>query len=191
MNKQEFAFNFLLRNREVIMKKKLPFWMLPASWGLKGKTRAIAEAEYLYEGKELEERLAELNADTAEDKEIAKLSVKLKHEEISQDAYDKAVASIKKEPWVNVVKMGVNPSNVAAGFFELDWNDEFIIMLQENGYTGTSDEETVNKWFNDVCRTVLFQERADLDYGLQEQRTDVERVKQPKRKRTSKTEQPD
>lgn len=173
------------------MKKKIPFWMLPASWGLKGKTRAIAEAEYYFEGKDLEEKLAEVNADTPEEKELAKLAVKLKHEEISQAAHDKAVATIRKEPWVNVVKMGVNPSNVAAGFFELDWNDEFIIMLQENGYVGQSDEEIVNKWFNDVCRTVLFQERADLDYGLQEQRTDVENVSKPKRKRTPKTEQPD
>ena len=72
-----------------------------------------------------------------------------------------------------------------------DWNDEFIIMLQENEYVGQSDEEIVNKWFNDVCRTVLFQERADLDFGLQEQRTDVENVSKPKRKRTPKTEQPD
>lgn len=157
------------------MKKKIPFWMLPASWGLKGKTRAIAEAEYLYEGKELEEKLAEINSETAEDKKIAVLSIKLKHEEISQDAYDKAVATIKKEPWVNVVKMGVNPTNVAAGYFELDWNDEFIAMLHENGYVGQSDEEVVNKWFNDVCRTVLIQEKADQDYGLEStERDDVE-----------------
>ena len=139
------------------MKKKIPFWMLPASWGLKGKTRAIAEAEYLYEGKELEEKLAELNAETDEDKEIAKLAIKLKHEEISQDAFDKAVATIKKEPWVNVVKMGVNPTNVTQGFFELDWNDEFVIMLQESGIEGKSDEEIVNKWFNGDCLTVLIQ----------------------------------
>ncbi len=39
------------------------------------------------------------------------VAVKLKHEEISQDAYDKAVATIRKQPWVNVVKMGVDPSN--------------------------------------------------------------------------------
>lgn len=157
------------------MNKKIPFWMLPASWGLKGKTRAIAEAEYTYEGKELEEKLAELNAESAEDKEIAVLAVKLKHEEISQDAYDKAVATIKKEPWVNVVKMGVNPSNVAAGYFELDWNDEFIAMLHENGYVGQNDEEVVNKWFNDVCRTVLIQEKADQDYGLEQtERDDVQ-----------------
>lgn len=149
--------------------------MLPASWGLRGKTRAIAEAEYLYEGKALEEKLAEINAETPEDKEIAVLAIKLKHEEISQAAYDKAVATIRKEPWVNVVKMGVNPTNVAAGFFELDWNDEFIAMLHENGYVGQSDEEVVNKWFNDVCRTVLVQEKADLDYGLEQtEREDVE-----------------
>ena len=156
-------------------RKKLPFWMLPASWGLKGKTRAIAEAEYMYEGKELEEKLAEINAETPEDKEIAVLAIKLKHEEISQAAHDKAVATIRKEPWVNVVKMGVNPTNVAAGFFELDWNDEFIAMLHENGYVGQSDEEVVNKWFNDVCRTVLIQEKADQDYGLEQtEREDVE-----------------
>ena len=149
--------------------------MLPASWGLNGKTRAIAEAEYYFEGKELEEKLAEIGGNTPEDKEVAVLAVKLKHEEISQDAYDKAVATIRKEPWVNVVKMGVNPSNVAAGYFELDWNEEFIAMLYENGYVGQSDEEVVNKWFNDVCRTVLFQEKADLDYGLEQtERGDVQ-----------------
>ena len=149
--------------------------MLPASWGLKGKTRAIAEAEYMYEGKELEEKLAELNAETAEDKEIAVLAVKLKHEEISRDAYDKAVAGIKKEPWVNVTKMGIDDKNVSAGYFELDWNEEFIAMLYENGYVGQSDEEVVNKWFNDICRTVLIQEKADQDYGLEQtDRDDVE-----------------
>ena len=155
--------------------KKLPFWMLPASWGLNGKTRAIAEAEYYFEGKELEEKLAEINAETPEEKEIAKLAVKLKHEEISQDAFDKAVATINKEPWVNVIKMGVNPTNVTQGYFELDWNEEFIIMLQEAGIEGKSDEEIVNKWFNGVCRTVLLQEKADLDYGLEQtERPDVE-----------------
>lgn len=157
------------------MKLLVPFWMLPASWGLKGKTREIAEAEYYFNGQELEEKLAEINANTPEEKEIAKLAVKLKHEEISQDAYDKSVATIKKEPWVNVVKMGVNPTNVTQGFFELDWNEEFIVMLQEAGIEGMSDEEIVNKWFNGVCKTVLLQEKADLDYGLEQtEREDVE-----------------
>ena len=51
----------------------------------------------------------------------------------------------------------------------MDWNDHFVAMLHDNGYTGTNDEDVVNKWFNDVCRTVLVQEMADQDYGLQEE----------------------
>jgi len=150
-------------------KTKLPFSMMPASWGLKGKTRAIAEAEYYYDGEELEEVLAELGANSDEDKSLAKLDVQLKNGKIGQYEYDKQVAEIKKEPYVNVLKLDVNPENAQAGYMELDWNDHFVTFLHENGYTGDSDEAVVNKWFNDVCRTVLVQEMADQDYGLQEE----------------------
>ena len=149
-------------------KTKLPFSMMPASWGLKGKSRAIAEAEYYYEGEELEEVLAGLNAVTDEDNEIAKLEVQFKNGKIGQYEYDKQIAEINKEPYVNVLKLDVNPENAKAGFMELDWNDHFVKFLHNNGYTGDSDEAVVNKWFNDVCRTVLVQEIADQDYGLQD-----------------------
>lgn len=155
-------------------KTKLPFSMMPASWGLKGKTRAIAEAEYYYEGNELEEVLATLNADSDTDKEVAKLDVQFKNGKIGKYEYDKKIADIKEEPYVNVLTLDVNPENAQAGFMELDWNDHFVKFLHKNGYTGESDEAVVNKWFNDVCRTVLVQEIADQDYGLQEQgETDV------------------
>ena len=150
-------------------KSKLPFSMMPASWGLKGKSRAIAEAEYYYEGEELEEILAEINAESDEDKELAKLEVQVKNGKIGQYEFDKKVAELKKEPYVNVLKLDVNPENAKAGYMELDWNDHFVKFLHENGYTGESDEAVVNKWFNDVCRTVLVQEMADQDYGLQEE----------------------
>ena len=150
-------------------KTKLPFSMMPASWGLKGKSRAVAEAEYYYTGIELEEALAEIDADTDLDKEIAKLDVKFKNEKIGKYEYDKALADLKEEPYVNVMKLEVNPENAKAGYMELDWNDHFVEFLHGNGYKGESDEAVVNKWFNDVCRTVLVQEIADQDYGLQEQ----------------------
>ena len=150
-------------------KTKLPFSMMPASWGLKGKSRAIAEAEYYYEGEELEEILAEINAETDSDKELAKIEVQLKNGKIGQYEFDKKVAELKNEPYVNVLKLDVNPENAKAGYMELDWNDHFVKFLHENGYTGESDEAVVNKWFNDVCRTVLVQEMADQDYGLQQE----------------------
>ena len=40
--------------------KLIPFAFWPAAWGLKGKTREIAEAEYYYSGEELERKLAEI-----------------------------------------------------------------------------------------------------------------------------------
>ena len=149
-------------------KTKLPFSMMPASWGLKGKSRAIAEAEYYYVGEELEKVLATLEIDKEEDKELAELEIDYKNGKIGISEYEKKVAEIKDEPYVNVLKLDVNPENAKAGYMELDWNDKFVEFLHNNGYEGKDDEAVVNKWFNDVCRTVLVQEMADQDYGLQQ-----------------------
>jgi len=151
-------------------KTKIPFGMMPASWGLKGKSRAIAEAEYYYDGEDLEKALADIGAETEEEKSVAQLEIDFNNGKIGKYEYEKEVASLKKEPYVNVMKLEVNPENAKAGYMELDWNEEFVAFLSENGYTGESDEAVVNKWFNDVCRTVLIQEQADQDYGLQEAR---------------------
>ena len=159
-------------------KTKLPYSMMPASWGLKGKSRARAEAEYYYEGDELEKVLAGIDVNSDEEKSVAEIEIDVKNGKLSQSEADKQIANIKKEPWVNVNKMGVDPENAKAGFIELDWNDEFVSMLQDNGYVGTTDEQTVNTWFNDVCRTVLIQEKADQDYGLQEGTNDVIKTRQ-------------
>ena len=148
-------------------KRLIPFAMMPASWGLKGKGLQRAEAEYYYEGAELEEQLAMIDADNDMDREIAKLGIKLKNEEINEFEHDKKIATLKNEPWVNVIRMGIDDENVVQGYFELDWNDEFVAMLQSKGITGQNDEEVVNTWFNAVCRTVLLQEEVDQDYGMQ------------------------
>lgn len=66
----------------------------------------------------------------------------------------KDLATEKKEPWVGVLETHINKENVRNGFFELDWNEYFILQLKAAGYTGTSDEEIVDKWFTALCRTV-------------------------------------
>ena len=124
--------------------------MSPTSWGKSGREYDLAQAEYELDGSILQDRLIEIN-----------------------NRYDKEEADEKKEPWVTVIKMGVDPNNVVQGFFELDWNDEFVQYLSEQGIEGQTDEDVVNKWFNAVCRTVLLQEKADLDYGMQGGRDDV------------------
>ena len=124
--------------------------MSPSSWGKSGRELELAQAEYELSGTDKQDKIVEIN-----------------------NRYDKEEATEKKEPWVNVIKMGIDPENVVQGYFELDWNDEFVQYLMAQGIAGDSDEDVVNKWFNAVCRTVLLQEKADLDYGMQQGRQDV------------------
>lgn len=76
---------------------------------------------------------------------------------------DKEVATKKKEPWVGVLNTHVNKENVRNGFFELDWNQYFIVQLKQQGYgvENDPDEEVVDRWFRELCANVV----VDGDYG--------------------------
>ncbi len=69
---------------------KIPFGWLPSSWGLKGTTREIAEAEYKLTGIELDDTLAEIKhrEDEPEVLERVKLKNKRKHNLITSREYD-------------------------------------------------------------------------------------------------------
>jgi hypothetical protein len=72
-------------------------------------------------------------------------------------------ASRKNEPWVGVLNTHVNKDNIRNGFFELDWNEQFVLKLKQEGYgeDGDKDEETVDRWFRELCANVV----VDGDYG--------------------------
>lgn len=60
------------------------------------------------------------------------------------------------EPWVDVVSVKMqDEKDPSSGYFELDWNDAFVRQLVESGYSGRTDEEIVEQWFNDLCRGVV------------------------------------
>ena len=75
---------------------------------------------------------------------------------------DKKTKGKSEEPWVKVLQVNVNPENPKNGFFELDWNDEFVNMLKQNGYTGASEEEIVDSWFQSLCRTIGNEQGVDI-----------------------------
>lgn len=75
----------------------------------------------------------------------------------------KELATEKEEPWVAVLETHVNPENPRNGFFELDWNDYFIAYLRDNGYTGGSNEEVVDAWFQDLCKEIGSEEGVMMD----------------------------
>ena len=76
-------------------------------------------------------------------------------------------ATAKGEPWVAVLDTKVNPENIRNGFFELDWNDLFIVQLRQAGYgfEGDPDEEIVDRWFRDIVSQMLSEEGLDTNRG--------------------------
>jgi hypothetical protein len=76
---------------------------------------------------------------------------------------EKEIATEKKEPWVSVLSTHINQDNIRNGFFELDWNEYFIMQLVAHGYTGSTDEEVVNAWFSELCRNIGAEENINMD----------------------------
>ena len=75
----------------------------------------------------------------------------------------KEIATANKEPWVAVLDTHVNKDNIRNGFFELDWNDYFVLQLKSAGYTGDTDEAIVDQWFSELCRNVGAEEGVNMD----------------------------
>ena len=74
----------------------------------------------------------------------------------------KEIATENKEPWIAVLTTHVNQDNIRNGFFELDWNEYFVLQLRSNGYTGDTEEEIVDRWFSELCRNVGAEEDIDM-----------------------------
>ena len=96
-------------------------------------------------------------------KEIVKETTEDKRRAIL--ATEKELATKAGEPWVAVLDTQVNPENIRNGFFELDWNNEFIEQLLDAGYKGETNEEIVDSWFKTIIVQMLEEEGLDTDRG--------------------------
>ena len=124
------------------------------------KIKAQAKAEAEAAEQERSEALARA-AEAKAEKEAAQ-----KAEEIAKMT-PKERATAKGEPWVAVLDTHVNKENIRNGFFELDWNDQFVLQLKQAGYgfDGDPDEEIVDRWFRDIVRGMLSEEGMDTGRG--------------------------
>jgi hypothetical protein len=63
--------------------------------------------------------------------------------------------------------MKVNKDNIRNGFFELDWNEYFIVELKQNGYgvDGDPEEQIVDRWFRDIVYGMLEEQGQSTDVG--------------------------
>jgi hypothetical protein len=112
---------------------------------------AVKAADAATKEAEAKQKLAEeASVEAQQREELAKLTPKER-------------ATRKKEAWVGVLETHVNKDNVRNGFFELDWNEQFVLKLRQEGYgaDGDKDEEVVDRWFRELCANVV----VDGDFG--------------------------
>ena len=75
----------------------IPFSWMPGSWGLRGKSREIAQAEYELSGEELAVKLLEINhRDDPKTLELEKLNLELSNSRIDQYEYDRRLVLLSK-----------------------------------------------------------------------------------------------
>jgi uncharacterized membrane-anchored protein len=112
---------------------------------------------------DLQRAKAALEEAEAKKIEAEKSALLAKEQEELSKLSPKDRATRKKEPWVGVLNTHVNKDNVRNGFFELDWNEYFVLKLKQEGYgeDGDKDEEIVDRWFRELCANVV----VDGDYG--------------------------
>jgi hypothetical protein len=119
---------------------------------------------------------AKLEADAAEQarlESLAKAAEAKAAEEAAKKAEEVAKltpkdrATARGEPWVSVLETHINKENIRNGFFELDWNEQFVLQLKQAGYgfDGDPDEEIVDRWFRDIVRGMLSEEGMDTSRG--------------------------
>ena len=114
------------------------------------KEPIVRTAEDARHAEEIEQLAADESKRLAEEKRIAKLT-------------PKELATEKKEPWVAVLDTHVNKDNIRNGFFELDWNEYFVLQLRASGYNGETDEAIVDQWFSELCRNVGAADGVDME----------------------------
>lgn len=83
---------------------------------------------------------------------------------------DKDKATELGLPYVNILKMELDPYDINSGAFELDWNDKFVLNLIRAGYKIKDDDSDViivERWFQQVARNIAMevyeQDKADPD----------------------------
>ena len=84
----------------------------------------------------------------------------------------KEIATAQGKPYVEVIKLDLDPNNPGAGAFELDWNEEFIKHLWKAGYKDDNEHDTIDRWFTNLCRNIAL-ETWEKEQAMVTQKNDL------------------
>lgn len=108
--------------------------------------------------------------DNEKDKELKLVELDKKYNKIDVLEYEKRINDINHNPWAKIhfnYNETDDPGNIQT---EIIYNDYFIKKLEEQGYSGTSNEDIVQSWLKQVFAANI--DASDLNMN------DVEPIKQ-------------
>jgi len=73
---------------------------------------------------------------------------------------EKEKATANNEPYVAITKIELDPNDVNNGYFELDFNDKFVLNLIRAGYkirNDDTDEAIVDRWYQTISRNIALE----------------------------------
>lgn len=114
--------------------------------------------------KEIKQQLLEEMAAEKKAQEEEQLRLKQEAEERvarELEAEKRAKAEAREQmknsdkPWVEVISMVEDPTQGAK--IELDWNDAFIVYLKNNGFTGITDDQIIQKYIAVLLRNIVLE----------------------------------
>ena len=170
---------------------KLPFWMYPAHWGLKGRMLEHAKVDYLIDD-EIARETEHLKIDyTGKDLQERILHMKKEKGVLSPTEYEDALIDLIEDPELKAketlevlrergditeheyMKEICTRTNIPWFVFDVnytngdlymdsDWNDCFVTMLKEIGYNGQNDDEIVQHYIRDMGHKL-----AESDYDAE------------------------
>ena len=92
---------------------------------------------------------------------IALEKINFKYGHIDQHAHDKNMANFNGEEYIRVVGMELDEDKPGQGFFELDFNENFVEYLAKAGYDGLEPDQIVDNWFSDLCKNIVLSDLED------------------------------
>lgn len=117
----------------------------------------------IFGDKRSREKFRAENIKDEKQRKLKLLEIEKKYNEITEDEYNKSVATVNKEPYVRVLNLEMDEKSPGSGYFELDFNEEFVEYLANNGYEGVEPEQIVDSWFNDLCQNIVMEGLEDED----------------------------
>tara|TARA_B110001454_G_scaffold81542_1_gene78542 strand:+ start:104 stop:571 length:468 start_codon:yes stop_codon:yes gene_type:complete len=94
---------------------------------------------------------------------IAMEKINFKYGHIDQNEHDKNMATLEGKEYVRVVGMELDEEKPGQGFFELDFNDNFVEYLAKAGYDGLEQDQIVDNWFSDLCKNIVLNDLEDAE----------------------------